>query len=96
MTAQSNFEASDDQVAELSNDELEEFSGGVVNVSFTMLIGEDSSEFASQEFPGEGYSNRIVSGQRQRSLFGLQFSGSFASMDHFSSFFSGFMRFFKG
>lgn len=94
MTAQPDFSASNEQLMELSEDELEAISGGVVNVSLTLLIGEDSSEFTAQDFSGDGCSGQIVS-RRRRSLFGLQFSGSFASMEHFSSFFSGFMRCFR-
>lgn len=95
MTTQPDSEVSDHQLMPLSNDELELISGGTVNVSLTLLMGEDSSASASQDFSGDDCSSRSISGYRRRSRFGLQFSGSFASMEHFSSFFSDFMRGFR-
>ena len=76
------------QITLLSEDELEAVSGGLVNVSLTLMIAEDNCEFMTQEFSGGGHSGSITFGQSKRSLFGLKFSGSFESMDHFFSCFS--------
>lgn len=84
------------QVVELSTAELDAISGGLVNVSFTLMVAEDSHEFVAQEFASGGQAGMSVSGQRQRSRFGLQFSGTFESMGHFSSFFSRLTGFLGG
>ncbi|NJR51998.1 MAG: hypothetical protein HC780_22935 [Leptolyngbyaceae cyanobacterium CSU_1_3] len=42
------------QLTPLSTDELEAISGGLVNVSFTLLIAEDECEFVTQEFSSGG------------------------------------------
>ncbi|MDX2232473.1 MAG: bacteriocin [Leptolyngbyaceae cyanobacterium bins.349] len=89
-------EATTGQITELSEDELEAISGGLVNVSFTLLLSEENCECISQESSRDGCSELAISGQRQRSLFGLQFSGTFQSMEHFSSFFSRFSSLFGG
>ncbi len=87
MITKPEAELLENQFIELSEDELESISGGLVNVSFTLMIAEESCEFTTQNFAGGGQSSMTAAGQRRRS-FGLQFSGSFESMDHFSSFFS--------
>ncbi len=88
MVTPSDSEASNGQITKLSDDELAAISGGLVNVSFTLMMAEDSSEFAVQDLADGGHSGLAVAGHKQRSLFALQFSGTFKSMDHFSSFFS--------
>ncbi|MFM7450122.1 MAG: hypothetical protein ACKO24_16185 [Leptolyngbyaceae cyanobacterium] len=81
------------QITELSQDELEAISGGLVNVSLTILIAEESSEFVTQDISSGGSSYSSISGQTKRSLFGLKLSGTFESMDHFSSFLTRLMDF---
>jgi len=81
------------QITELSQDELEAISGGLVNVSLTILIAEESSEFVTQDISSGGSSYSSISGQTKRSLFGLKLAGTFESMDHFSSFLTRFMDF---
>jgi hypothetical protein len=72
----------DSQPIELSTAELDEISGGRVNVSFSFLSIEESSEFFSHQI-SDGHSTSITTaGQQRRSIFGFEFSGSFASMDH--------------
>ena len=93
MVTPPNSDTTPGQVTELSEVELDAISGGVVNVSFTLLMAEDSSEFATQEVSSGGHSSLVVSGRRRRSLFGLKFSGTFESMAHFSSFFGQLMDF---
>lgn len=94
MVTKSESGYSENQITELSQDELDEISGGLVNVSFTLIMAEESSEFVAQETSTGGNSSLSVSGRRRRSLLGFEFSGTFESMDHFSSFFSKFMDFF--
>lgn len=95
MDGNLNAEHSTGQVSELSEAELEAISGGLVNVSFTLMVAEESSEFVAHEFSGGGQSGLSFSGQRRRSIFGLQFSGTFESMGHFSSFLSKLSNFWE-
>jgi hypothetical protein len=90
MDTSPDAEALQGQMSELSSEELEAISGGQVNVSFTLMMAEDSSAFVAEE--GGGRSS--VSGMRRRSFFGWQINGTFESMDHFSSFFSKITSFF--
>jgi hypothetical protein len=94
MVTQPDSDPSSGQITELSQDELETISGGLVNVSFSLVIAEESTEFVTQEVSSGSHSSLVVSTRRRRSLFGLKFSGTFESMEHFSSFFSRLMDFF--
>jgi len=93
MTIPINPEETEGKVVELSQDELDTISGGVVNVSFTLLMAEEGNTFIAESLAG-GNSGLATSGQRRRSLFGIQISGTFESMDHFESFFSRLSTFF--
>ncbi|MDX2239532.1 MAG: hypothetical protein NW224_02505 [Leptolyngbyaceae cyanobacterium bins.302] len=95
MVTPQHSEPANSPIVPLSEAELEAISGGLVNVSFTVMAAEESHEFSAQEFSGDGFSSLATSGQRRRSSFGLKFSGTFESMDHFSSFFSRFTSFFR-
>jgi bacteriocin-like protein len=90
MNIQPDSNPSNHPLSELSNDELDAISGGQVNVSFTLMMAEDTSAFASEDC---GNSSSF-SGYRRRSFFGLEINGTFASMDHFSSFLSKITDFF--
>lgn len=94
MVTPQDSEPKNPQITPLSEEELAAISGGLVTVSFTLLLSEESSEFMTQEFLSGGHSQMTVSGCKRQSSFGLQFSGSFESMDQLSSFFTGFMKFF--
>ena len=88
-----NSEPATPQISPLSEHELAVISGGLVNVSLTLMIAENDCEFIN-EFSSGGHSSSVTSGRSGRSLFGLQFSGSFESMDHFFSCFSRVMDYF--
>jgi hypothetical protein len=81
-------------LVELSDEELAGISAGLVNVAFKMTIAEETNEFFTQEVSHAGRKSMRGFHRRRRSLFSFEFVGSFESMDHFHSFFSGFMRLF--
>jgi hypothetical protein len=80
---------------ELSETDLENISGGVVEVSFSLLMVDESSEFLSQQISDGINTSITTSSRKRRSIFGLEFSGTFASMDHAMSFFTGFLNMFS-
>jgi uncharacterized protein YfdQ (DUF2303 family) len=80
------------QLVELSNEELDAISAGVVNVAFKLTIAQETTESFTQTTFQAGRTSTTGFRRRRRSIFSFQFAGTFESMDHFNSFYSGFLK----
>ncbi|MEB3294149.1 MAG: hypothetical protein VKJ24_13400 [Synechococcales bacterium] len=80
--------------SELSEAELEAIAGGVFDVSFSMLTVRETSQFFSQVLSNGSQTSISTISNHQRSIFGFQFTGRFASFHDCFMFFAGFRRLF--
>jgi hypothetical protein len=85
-------EPSNSKLVELSDEELDAISAGVVNVAFKLTIAQETNELFTQTISQGGRTSTTSFRRQRRSIFSFQFAGTFESMDHFNSFYSGFLK----